>query len=185
MTIGRVYKVEAIILKRRAVGEADRIISLFTKQYGKLRVIAKGVRRPTSRRAAHLEVFTRGIFMLHRGRTLDVVTEATSLSRLDSLRKNMRKVNAGYYLCELTDALLAEKQEHEDVYVLLVSSMKAIEEASDEEIISINESFALELLRRVGFLAPDKVLATDDIDPYIERIIEKRLKTSKIVNQLA
>ncbi len=182
---GRAYKVEAIVLKRRPVGEADRIITLFTREYGKLRVIAKGIRRSISRRAAHLEVFTRGVFMLHRGKTIDVVTEATSLGSLESLRKNLRKVSAAYYLCELIDALLPEKQEHEDVYALLVYSMRAIEEAYVENIITMNESFALELLRRLGYLTPDKVLATNEVDHYIEKIIEKRLRTPKIAGQLA
>ncbi len=69
----RLYRTEAVVLSRMAFGEADRILTIFTPRHGKLRVIAKGVRRPTSRLGPHLEYFAKTSLMLARGRDLDVV----------------------------------------------------------------------------------------------------------------
>jgi DNA repair protein RecO (recombination protein O) len=80
MKPSRVYVAEGIVLKRRNVGEADRILTVFTKKYGKIRVIAKGVRRITSRRAGHIEVFTRVILTLHSYKNMDIVTEAQAIT---------------------------------------------------------------------------------------------------------
>jgi len=70
-----VYKAEAIVLHQRALGESDRIVTLFTRENGKLRAVAKGVRRPTSRLGGRIEPFTHARLMLARGRTLDVIAQ--------------------------------------------------------------------------------------------------------------
>ena len=75
-TSERLYRCEAIVLGRMDLGEADRILTLYSRQHGKLRVIAKGARRPLSRLGPHLEYFSRSQLMLARGRELDVVTGA-------------------------------------------------------------------------------------------------------------
>src|SRR5437660_1481476 len=71
-----VYKTEAIVLRQQALGEADRIVTLFTREYGKLRAAAKGIRRPASRLGGRLEPFTHARLLLARGRTLDVIAQA-------------------------------------------------------------------------------------------------------------
>ena len=185
MTSGRIYKVEAVVLARKNVGEADRILTIFTKQYGKLRVLAKGIRRVTSKRAPHAEVFSRVNMMLHRGKTnLDLVGEINPLESYQVLRKNLEYVSAAYYLCELVDRLLPEKQEHRDVYALLSNNLAKLNgESQNTEYIG-NE-FALELLRLIGFLQKDKILKSEETEHYIESLIERRLRTPKIIRQLS
>src|SRR5512132_2963742 len=75
-TSERLYRCEAIVLGRMDLGEADRILTLYSREHGKLRAIAKGARRPLSRLGPHLEYFTHAHLMLARGRELDVVTSA-------------------------------------------------------------------------------------------------------------
>lgn len=115
------YKVEGIILKRTNFGEADRIITAFTKQKGKIGVLAKGIRRITSRRAGSVELFNQSILFLHKGRNFDILTEATTLSTFPKFRTQLSLVGAAYYACELVDRLTAEEQEHDEVYELLVT----------------------------------------------------------------
>ena len=74
----RIYRTEAIVLRRSELGEADRVLTIYTPQWGKLRTIAKGVRRPASKLRGHLELFTRAKLLLARGRNLDVITGGTS-----------------------------------------------------------------------------------------------------------
>jgi recombinational DNA repair protein (RecF pathway) len=66
----RLYRTEAIVLRRSDLGEADRLLTLYTPEWGKLRVIAKGVRKPTSRKSGHVELFTHSRLLIARGRNL-------------------------------------------------------------------------------------------------------------------
>ncbi|MEK7543831.1 MAG: DNA repair protein RecO [Patescibacteria group bacterium] len=183
--LSRVYTTHAIILKRRNVGEADRIVTIFTKEYGRMRVIAKGIRRVHSRRAPHLEVFSHVSLVLYKGKMWDSVTEATPIHTFSSLRESLTRVSAGYYVCELVDALLPERQEHRDVYALLLGALHTLNGIMEIDTVVTNEQYALELLRVLGYLAHDQSIPAGRIDPYIEKIIEKRLRTPKFLTQLA
>ncbi|MDP1721649.1 MAG: DNA repair protein RecO [Candidatus Gottesmanbacteria bacterium] len=184
-TLGREYRTNAIILKRRNIGEADRVVTIFSKEYGKMKVIAKGIRRIGSRRSPHVEVFSHSILMLHRGKTWDLVTEATPLDAFSFLRIHLPRVTSAYYLCELVDVLLPDRQEHRDVYTLLLSALQTLNGTTEIDPVVANEQYALELLRLLGYLAHDRSLPASRIDPYIEQIIEKRLRTPKFLMQLA
>jgi DNA repair protein RecO (recombination protein O) len=112
----RVYNTEAIVLRRTDFGEADRILTLFTPAYGKVRAVAKGIRRPTSRLAGHLEPFTRTRLLLATGRELDIVTQAEAMERLDRLRDDLWHATAAWYAAELVDRFLADNDAHPRVY---------------------------------------------------------------------
>lgn len=185
MTLAHIYATHAIVLKRRNVAETDRIVTIFSKEYGRLRVYARGVRRVYSRRSAYLEVFSHTAFILHRGNKWDSVTEATPLHAFSRLRSDLPRVSQGYYLCELVDALLPERQEHRDVYTLLLGTLTALNDITQTDPIEISEQFAIELLRMLGYLSRDRALPSGQIDPYIERIIEKRLRAPRILSQLS
>ncbi len=185
MISGRLYKVEAIVLARKNVGEADRILTIFTKQYGKLRVLAKGIRRVTSKRAPYAEVFSRVNMILYRGKTnLDLVNEISSVEDYQTLRQDLEYVSAAYYLCELVDRLLPEKQEHRDVYYMLGDYLTKFNGKSlNTEAVS--NQFALELLRLIGFLQKDKILKLEETEHYVESLIERKLRTPKIIRRIA
>ena len=181
----RVYTTHAVVLKRRNAGEADRIVTIFSKEYGKMKVIAKGVRRVHSRRAPYLEVFSHVTLILHRGKTWDVLSEVTPIHTFSLLRGSLALISEAYYFCELVDALTPEHQEHRDIYTLLLEAMMTLNTVSQSNPVEVSGQFALELLRCLGYLARDRTLPTGQIDPYIERIIEKRLHTPKILSRLS
>ena len=81
------YKVEAVVLRHNDWGEADRLLVLFTREMGKLRVIAKGARKIRSRKAGHLEPFTRVTLMLARSHDLPIVTQAETVNAYQPLRE--------------------------------------------------------------------------------------------------
>ncbi|MEK7141089.1 MAG: DNA repair protein RecO [Patescibacteria group bacterium] len=184
-TLGREYRTNAIILKRRNIGEADRILTIFSKEYGKMKVIAKGIRRLGSRRSPHVEVFSHSVLMLHRAKTWDIVTEATPIDPFSFLRMRLSRVSSAYYLCELVDVLLPDRQEHRDVYSLLHGALQTLNGAAEIDPSAASEQYALELLRLLGYLAHDRSIPAARIDPYIEQIIEKCLRTPKFLMQLA
>lgn len=184
-SLGRVYAVHAIVLKRRNVGEADRIVTMFTKEYGRMRVVAKGIRRIHSRRAPFLEVFFHVSLVLHKGKTWDSVTQASPIHAFSRLRESLPRVSAGYYLCELIDALLPERQEHRDIYSLLLGAFIQLNHTIEIDPVVVSEQFALELLRILGYLARDRALPSGQIDPYIERIIERRIRSHRLLTKFA
>lgn len=179
----RVYSTHAIVLKRRNVGEADRVVTIFSKEYGRMRVIAKGVRRVHSRRAAHLEVFSHTLLVLHRGKTWDSISEAAPKHAFSALRQSLLRVSHAYYLCELVDALLPERQEHRDVYTLLLGALTALNDIEGNDPVEVSEQFALELLRILGYLARDRTIPSGQIVPYIERIIEKHIRSHRLLTK--
>lgn len=182
MSSSRVYKVDGIILKRKNVGEADRILTIFTKQYGKLRVIAKGIRKVSSRRAPHLEVFTHISAVVHSGKTFESISEVESLDTYKQLRKDLKRVSLGYYLCELIDSLLPISQEHRDVFTLLLQTLQKINDGGN--IYKQTKIFTLELLWMLGFLPRNKHLSGQKLQTFIESITERSLKTPPFARRL-
>ncbi len=185
MTSPRLYTVEAIVLRRRNTGEADRVITFYTKELGKIRAIAKGIRRVPSRRSGYLEVFSHIRLTLHRARSLDIVTEAQSKETNGEFGNNLQKVSYAYYLCELVDALTAEHQEHDEIFALLNKSLRVIHSSVDElawqhEVFA----FALQLLWILGFLPRSRHLPHGSIQQYVEHIIERKLRTPQILTKI-
>jgi DNA repair protein RecO (recombination protein O) len=173
----RVYTAEGIILKRHATGEADRILTIFTRQYGKIRVLAKGIRKITSRRAGHMEVFTHGVFTLHGGHTLDLVSEASTIRSGSLFDSDAPRLEYAYCLCELVDQLLADHQEHEDIFLLLTGSLNNLLSTNTlESYGTILSDFVHTMLWNLGFLPQSQTVSIQSMKQHIERITERRLR---------
>jgi len=123
----RSYSTEAIILKHSDIGEADRIITLFTPYKGKIRAVAKGTRRPISKKAGHLELVCHSQLQLARGRNLDIVTQAQSIESFSHLRTELWQMTCGFYLAELVDRFIEDDTKHLDVYRLLLESLRYLD----------------------------------------------------------
>jgi DNA repair protein RecO (recombination protein O) len=115
----RIYVTDAIVLSRFDFGEADRILTLITPEHGKLKAIAKGVRRQKSRIGGSLEPFAELRVQLARGRTFDVVTQVTVGHAWLRLRDNLESAATAWYLAELADRSLEERHAAEPLYALL------------------------------------------------------------------
>jgi DNA repair protein RecO (recombination protein O) len=119
----RVYRTEAIVLRHSDFGEADRLLTVMTPYLGKLRLLAKGVRRPRSRKAGHLETFTRTQLLVARGRNLDIITQAQTLEPYLALRRDLWRTSHAYYAGELIDRFSEEDAENEPVYRLFSDAL--------------------------------------------------------------
>ena len=119
MPIPRRYTTEAIVLSRFDFGEADRILTLITPGSGKLKAIAKGIRRPTSRLGGSLEPFAELQVALARGRTFEVVTQVSVGHAWLNLRDSLESAATAWYLAELADRSLEERHAAEPIYILL------------------------------------------------------------------
>jgi DNA repair protein RecO (recombination protein O) len=123
----RSYSTEAIILKRTDIGEADRIVTLFTPGKGKYHAIAKGTRRPVSKLAGHLELLSRSQLQLALGRNLDIVTQAEGRENFLHLRSDLWHMTCGFYLAELVDRFVEDSTPHLDIYSLLLETLRYLD----------------------------------------------------------
>lgn len=174
----RTYKTECIVLKRYNVGEADRILTVFTKYNGKLRCLARGVRKPSSRKAASIELFNRTALFLARGKNLDIVTQAQIIESFSDIRKNLKSLKAAFHVIELVDILTAENQENQQIYENLVKILNSISTSQQATQKQINE-FEKSLLSELGFGLPQD-LSLKGLRKHIEAIVEKKLKSAEI-----
>lgn len=145
----QLYRTEAMVIGRLDFAETDRIFTLYTPKHGKLRAIAKGVRRPMSRMAPHLELYCRSRLMLAKGRELDVVTSAETVEAHWGLRSDLDGFGFASYLAELLSQLTQDRQENEAVYQLLVNSIRLLAEGADG--FAVARHYELALLSMLGF----------------------------------
>ncbi len=145
----RAIKVEGIILKRRNLGEADRILTVFTQNLGKISVLAKGVRRITSRRAGNVELLNRVSMFLYKAKTFLILTEAESLNTHQKIKENLTLSTAGFHIIELVDSLTAENQENRIIYEYLVEVLKRLEQTPRQILI---RAFEVKILSNLGFM---------------------------------
>jgi len=149
MTRQRLYRTPAIVLKRMDLGEADRIVTFFSRDQGKVRAVAKGARRVTSRSAGHIEPFTLTDVLFAVGRELDVVSQADTVEAFRQLRENLNLTTHAYYLAEVVDLLTEERLENRAVFDVLVDAFRQLTLAADARLVLI--AFHLQLLDALGY----------------------------------
>ncbi len=145
----RTLRVEAVVLRHTDWGEADRLLVLFTREQGKLRAVAKGVRRVRSRKAGHLEPFTRVILMLARGRDLWIVTQADTVEAYLPLREDLERIGLASYVVELLDRFTYEEGANRPLYQLLVETLARLNEQEDPFLAV--RYYEIRLLDQLGF----------------------------------
>lgn len=127
----RVYRTQAIILKRRDFFEADRLLTFYTPDRGKMRAIAKGIRKPTSRKGGHLELFTHSQLLLARGRNLDIITQAETIEPFLPLREDLLRTSYACYVSELLDQMVEENVPNPRLFFLLRDTLARLGESED------------------------------------------------------
>ena len=149
---GRTYRCEALVLSSLVLGEADLLVTLYTKEVGKLRATARGVRKPTSKMVGHLEPLTHVELALARGKTLDVISQAQVLQSFSDLKDRLEGVSSGIYLAELVEGFGAEGSSNPEIYSLLVETLRDLDHNHNGELAL--RYFELQLLKSSGF-APE------------------------------
>lgn len=180
----RLYKTTGIIIKRINFSEADRILTVFTKEYGKIKVLAKGVRKITSKRGGNVELLNLAQIALHKGKNFDLLTEAQVINSFPDLRTNLKKIGLSYLLCEIVDGLCPEHQENQKIYEELIKVLSLLNEQSIKQDTQITNNFKLFLLHTLGFWPQDKDLPLDKIDQILEEILEKKIKSNNFLTKI-
>lgn len=122
------FRASAVVLRHSDWGEADRLLTVYTRERGKVRALAKGARKLTSRKAGHLEPFTYVTLQLAKGRDLLIVTQAETVNAYLSLRDDLVKTGYAAYVIELMDRFTYEEEGgNPPLFNLLVDTLGRIE----------------------------------------------------------
>lgn len=149
MPAPRLYKTEALILRQRKFGEADRMFTLLTPTYGKIDVKAKSVRKTTSRMSGHLQPLNRLMLQLAQGKINDVIAGCESLESFQRIRDDLDRLSEAVYVAELTDRMLADHVPNYFAYRLLLDTLRRL--ADEERSDAALRHFEMALLVESGF----------------------------------
>ena len=151
------YRDEGIVLRTHKLGEADRIVSVLTRQHGKVRAVAKGVRKTKSRFGARLEPPTHLGLLLYEGRELDIVTQAETIDHFRAIREDLDRLTRAVTRLEAADQLSLEWEGNPPLYQMLLGALRTLAGHSGPLVVP---AFYL------------KVLALEGFRPVVERCVE-------------
>ncbi|HEX7042267.1 MAG TPA: DNA repair protein RecO [Patescibacteria group bacterium] len=179
----RTFRVDGIVIKRQNIGEADRILTVLTKEFGKIQVKAKGVRKITSKRASHIEPLNICSLSLYKGQNMPILTECVSLENFSELKEDLSKIGFAYHLCELVDGLCPANEENKEIFFLLVDVLKKMK--TEVFVSNLIYNFEMDLLVQLGYWSISNKLQKVNTSYLIEGILERRLKTKQLIARLA
>jgi DNA repair protein RecO (recombination protein O) len=149
MTKPRNYQTEAIIIKKTKLGEADRILTLYTPHLGKIQAVAKGVRRPRSKLSGHLELLTYSLISLARGRNIDTIIGSQTINSFLPLKSDLELTSYALYATELVNQFTADHVEDYPLFNLLLETMEQVCLGGNNELVL--RYFELHLFERSGY----------------------------------
>ncbi|MFA6963465.1 MAG: DNA repair protein RecO [Patescibacteria group bacterium] len=141
-------RVRAVVLKGTNFGEADRILTVLTDRLGKIKVMAKGIRKIKSHLAGALEPFMLVDLQLHEGKTFYIVTGAAIERPFHSLHENFGKVGQAFYFGELVDRFIEERQKIPEIFQLFENGLEQIEIGIRSIVL---RGFELKIVEYAGF----------------------------------
>jgi len=144
------YKEQGIVLRSVKLGEADKIVTILTQGSGKVRGVAKGVRRTQSKFGARLEPLTHVSLLMYQGRNLDTVTQAEIITPFRRIRGSFELIAAAETMLEAADKVAEEHERNVRLFLLLLAGLRAVE-AVPRDPAAVAESFLLKLLSLSGF----------------------------------
>lgn len=171
----RAFRTPALILKRRDFNEADRLLTILTPHHGKLEVIAKGARKPTSAKTGHVELFTRADMLIHTGRDFGIAAQAEMVQPYLALRENLERGAYASYVVELLDRFThVGDDDLGNLFPLLDETLARL--CGDDDIRLAVRYYEVHLLERVGFrpelgecvIGREPVLPRDQYFSYTE-----------------
>ena len=175
-----IYKTLGIVIKKKDLKDADRLLTIYTQNFGKIIVKAKSVKKSQSKLKGHLELFVYNHLMIAHGKSLDVIINAETIKNYFFMRSNLFHISAAYYFAELIDKLIAEPQKDKNIWNLLISSLNCLNKQKTD-INSLVSSFELKLLKYLGY-----DLNSKEQKPltFIQHTLGEKINSKKYLNML-
>lgn len=171
---------EAIVLSSKSYSEADKLVTLFSKDHGKITLIAKGVKKLKSRKRGSLEPFSIIKFSAFSGHGMPIMTEAEVLDNLSDFRTNLAKVSVAYFFVEVVYRATRDEEPHKEIFDLLRKSLNRLK--SEDKLKKLRREFSIELAEILGFIPEGQFVP--NADEMIEAIIERKLGSVRVGRKL-
>lgn len=142
------YRDDAVVLRTYRLGESDRIVILLTETNGKVRAVAKGVRKTRSRLGSRLEPLSHVSVLLYKGRELDIVSQVEALDTASALRANLDKMTQGLAMLEAVDQMTIDREPVPHIHRMLVGALGTLARDGSSLVVG---AFYLKLLAAEGF----------------------------------
>lgn len=176
----RSFTDEGLVLKRFNYADSDRMLTLFTRDHGKISATAKGIRRLTSRKAPHLELFTHSRLYIISA-NFPLVTEASTLANFSNLKLDLTLTRSGFHLLEVLDKLLPEAEPLPRIFNSAIDTLNALNNLTaktlDHRHLYLSQ-FYKHLLTYLGFGLPNKTTPTS-LYAYLETVLDQKLTSAK------
>jgi len=170
------YSGEGIVLGRKNYGEADRILSVYSKDHGRIALIAKGIRRPKSKKRGHLEVFSLVKFQANSGHGIDMITEVDIADDFKEIRKSLPKVSLAYYFMEVIGKITHESEKNEELFDLILENLNKLK--TETKLKEMRLDFILKLLTTMGYWPYGQKLSNPD--EALEEVIERQIYSERV-----
>ncbi|MFP3907066.1 MAG: DNA repair protein RecO [Acidimicrobiales bacterium] len=148
MSKGAIYRDHGIVLRTYKLGEADRIVVFITQGRGKVRAVAKGVRKTRSKFGSRLEPISHVALQLYEGRELDIVTQVESVDHFRPIREDLDRFSRATSMLEAIDQMAQEREDNPHLYRMLLGALRALA-AQDSPLVM--GAFYWKLLTQEGF----------------------------------
>lgn len=142
----KLYKTDAIVLRSKDCGEGNKILILYSREYGKLKVMAHGVTKPASRKRGSVQLFSRTNFLIHSGREIDSVSQCEVAEMFPAIREDLGSISRASYIAELVDAFTPEGEVNEPLFSLILATLRLLAVKDPELLIRAFEIKAAGLL---------------------------------------
>jgi DNA repair protein RecO (recombination protein O) len=150
MKTPRSYQAHVVILKQSKFGEFDKVLTIYSSEFGKLRTVARGACRPGSRLGGNVEPLTYSLLMLAKGRNLDIVTQSQCIDGFAALKTDLWRTSCALYILDLVDSFTVQNNENKDIFNLLIETLHHLGEKDDDGEILLRY-FELNLLHYLGY----------------------------------
>lgn len=191
------YKTQSIIIKKTDLAQADRLLTIYTKDFGKIKVLARAVKKSQAKLKGHLELFIHSHLMLAPGRNLDIITSAETIENFPSLRCNLPSLATAYYFTELIDKLIVAPEQDEKIWRLLLSTFQNTELSCGRlslphlvdvgglasHMTQITSNFENKLLEFLGYDLTDQPDKQNPIS-FIQSIIGERINSKNFLEKI-
>jgi len=144
------YNAEGVVVRVRDLNDTDKVLHILTREYGKLRCVARAARRPKSRFTPAAQLFNHLHFQAYTGRNLDTLTQVEILPSFPGLREDLVRIAAATYACELVDEMAQERQPLEPVFDLLLTALRLLA-TPEMPVEPVLRGYELKLLALMGF----------------------------------
>ncbi len=172
----RTYSSIGFVIQRKNYLEADRILTLFTKDFGKITVLARGVRKVTSRKRGGIEVFNKIKISVAKGKGFDILTEVEVVDSPNEIKSDLKRMSVGFYFCEVLQKITRDEEKHLELFSIVEEYFEKLK--IESKLKKLRLEFAKEVLISLGFWPEGKEMINPDM--VLEGVTERRMSSSRV-----